>query len=1011
MSLLSPGQSFGPYQLVELIGGSSSGGVWKATKEGGGSWSKAVALKVLHAASADADAIATFEQEAQIAALLDHPNIVGVHAFGREESFLWFEEELVDGENLARLLERAPGGLPVPLALYVVSQVLSGLEYAFERHGPQGRPLEIIHRDIQPSNVLIGKQGHVKIADFGIAKITSKTNATRGSMRGSVAYLAAEVARGEPSTARSDVFTVGLGLWELLTGQPLFVASTVVKQLQMNAACEVPRLSERGPSVDEAVEDYVRRMLASDPDERFATAGEALEALSSLPEAREAGPVELKRFMAQLPPPRPSKAVWVEPPPAGARPPGGGQERTLMLDKSILEGIKAPSPPGNVTPTPAERVALPPPVVAPGNPQKSEPRTILFGVTAPAPRPPAPASESTPGPATPPMQKPPPTVAASQSRSAATPTTPPAVAPPPVVSRATPTPPAEDRNVPPMVSPTPSGRVMGGTQAPRWSGEEVDPPPPPASRRARRRGRRRPVIGDDRAAAPRQRQDDIPTDRNRLTRASAGLSVARVKEWLVANPWPAAAVGGLVLVLLVTGLFLGGDDDAPTEPAQGRRRGAARRGAACRTRDARPSGRTACRGSGGDAGTRAARACTERRRLTRRRRVGARHHRRAAGERPPVRQRAARPGSLAVSPGRCRLTVAHRGARRGRRVRASREVGGHRAAHDPGPHRPASGVSRPWFPSASCAATPPARSGAPWSASSICAWSSRVRRAPAALPPGGHQQQHQRPPPASPPGAPSARRPRPRQLPRPHGAAKSSWAWRSSDSWRWRRSAPSSRCAHRNPSPSLHLPPDSSPSALDAAPPSPPPPREIPDFLLEFEPPPPDGLAAILDRNWVHPLAGPERHMPIRASRRYGAYRSRSEGWSRYCGSGHCGVDLGTEVGTPVVAARTGTVDKVVRRSLFLEGKYVKLEHDGGLRSYYMHLDEVAADLKAGDTVQAGEYLGTLGATGVRSSGPPPALSAVVHLGNDGALRRPRTAPRKSPPRHARLNPAITPCR
>jgi murein DD-endopeptidase MepM/ murein hydrolase activator NlpD len=132
--------------------------------------------------------------------------------------------------------------------------------------------------------------------------------------------------------------------------------------------------------------------------------------------------------------------------------------------------------------------------------------------------------------------------------------------------------------------------------------------------------------------------------------------------------------------------------------------------------------------------------------------------------------------------------------------------------------------------------------------------------------------------------------------------------------------------------------------------------------------PPPVGLEAVLDGAWTHPLAGPYRELPHNDVQRFGAYRARDEFFKRYCGSGHCGVDIGLIVGLPVIAARDGVIDRAIYEPTELEGKYIRLAHAGGVYTYYMHLDQVAPGLRKGDAVKAGQMIGTLGHTGIKNS-------------------------------------------
>src|SRR5688572_24483555 len=302
MSNLQPGQAFGPYRLVGLISRGGMGQLWRAVKEGEGAWKKEVALKLmLPGVAVDDRFVAQFHSEARIAAILDHPNIVGVFAFGREDGILWIEQELVDGADLGHMLARAKGQqIPGPLAVYVAAEILKALQYALERTGPDGKALGIIHRDVKPGNVLCAREGYVKLADFGIAKVTSSSARTLIGARGTAGYIAPEQVRGQPASPSSDVFAVGLVLWEMLTGKPLFSGETEAERLLKTADCEVPALTSIRKDAPPSLDAALHAMLGKTPNERFAHAGAALEALLSSA-GRVGSSVDLKRFLATLP--------------------------------------------------------------------------------------------------------------------------------------------------------------------------------------------------------------------------------------------------------------------------------------------------------------------------------------------------------------------------------------------------------------------------------------------------------------------------------------------------------------------------------------------------------------------------------------------------------------------------------------------------------------------------------------------------------------------------------------
>src|SRR5215471_17035535 len=234
MAILEPGQDFGPYRLVSTLSRGGMGEVWRALKLGpsGSEWTRQVALKVILPGLSDSARFTEmFVSEARLAAGLTHSNIVNVSDFGRERNVFWLELELVDGEDLSRLIERAPSGFPLPLAMYVTIEAMKGLAYAHNHRLPDGRPQCVIHRDIKPANVLVGREGQVKITDFGIAKALSTSKNSATELKGTIGYIAPELLQGLPPTTRTDLFAMGLVFWELVTGRKLFTGENEAAKL------------------------------------------------------------------------------------------------------------------------------------------------------------------------------------------------------------------------------------------------------------------------------------------------------------------------------------------------------------------------------------------------------------------------------------------------------------------------------------------------------------------------------------------------------------------------------------------------------------------------------------------------------------------------------------------------------------------------------------------------------------------------------------------------------------
>lgn len=307
MTALEPGHTFAGYQLAERVNRGGMGEVWKAIKTGPEGWRKTIALKVILPAMADQGRFSElFMREARIAAQLDHPNIVPVFAFGKEGERLWFEQEFVVGRDLAGWIHphrlAASGAtagrrFPLPLALYVAGEVLKALDYAHTRIGDDGHPLQIVHRDIKPSNVLVADEGHVKLVDFGIAKITAETTASHSALKGTAGYLAPEVLEGRKATEASDLFGVGAMLWEMLTAGKMFPGPDAAARIRATMQDPIPCLAHADVDAPQALDDFVQRLVARNPFDRPQTADAAYGMLLALPDARAAGSRELREFL------------------------------------------------------------------------------------------------------------------------------------------------------------------------------------------------------------------------------------------------------------------------------------------------------------------------------------------------------------------------------------------------------------------------------------------------------------------------------------------------------------------------------------------------------------------------------------------------------------------------------------------------------------------------------------------------------------------------------------------
>ena len=281
-----PGR-IGRYALLQRLATGGMAELFVAKVDGLEGFEKAVVLKrILPGLAADEDFVQMFLTEARLAATLDHPNIVHVHDIGRCDGEYFFTMEYLHGKDVRCLLSalRDRGEtLPLAHALTIATAVCAGLHFAHEQVGFDGRELGIVHRDVSPSNVFITYPGGVKVVDFGIAKAAAITGASRLSgLKGKAAYLSPEQSRSRPLDRRSDVFAIGLLLYELVTGTPAYKGDNHLVLLHRVAAGDVPEPAIKGRG-SRRLRDIIRRATAFERGDRYATALELqleLEALA-----------------------------------------------------------------------------------------------------------------------------------------------------------------------------------------------------------------------------------------------------------------------------------------------------------------------------------------------------------------------------------------------------------------------------------------------------------------------------------------------------------------------------------------------------------------------------------------------------------------------------------------------------------------------------------------------------------------------------------------------------------
>ena len=273
------GRVFGGCRLSRKLGAGAMGSVYLAEQA---DLRRTMAVKILDARfSSDPGYVERFEREAQSAAQLSHFNIVRVYDFGHSDSRYYIVNEFVDGDTVQAELDRH-GALPPEKAVDYALQVARGLAAAQEK--------SVIHRDIKPENLMITRDGVVKIADFGLAKfIANDASATQaGFIMGTPYYMSPEQAKNLPMDIRSDLYSLGVTLYQLLTGELPFDADSVIGVLLKQISAERPDPGVINPSVPPALSDFVRRLMAVDADDRPRDATEAARELEQLKRSYEA---------------------------------------------------------------------------------------------------------------------------------------------------------------------------------------------------------------------------------------------------------------------------------------------------------------------------------------------------------------------------------------------------------------------------------------------------------------------------------------------------------------------------------------------------------------------------------------------------------------------------------------------------------------------------------------------------------------------------------------------------
>jgi polar amino acid transport system substrate-binding protein len=264
------GKTLGHYHLIEPIGQGGMAEIYRAYQP---SVKREVVVKVLSPTLHDDPSfVQQFTQEVDVIAHLQHPQIIPVYDFGQHGEDLYIVMAYMRGGTLADRIDQSPQGLPDEETLRMIDLIANGLDYAHSKN--------VLHRDLKPNNILMDEQNNPYIADFGLAKFTEgKLELTNTMMTGTAAYMAPEIAQSGKSTKRSDIYALGIILFEMLTGKQPYQGKTPYKVLSAHVHAPIPKIHELRPDLPEAVQSVIDKALAKEPQARFATAKEMTAAL------------------------------------------------------------------------------------------------------------------------------------------------------------------------------------------------------------------------------------------------------------------------------------------------------------------------------------------------------------------------------------------------------------------------------------------------------------------------------------------------------------------------------------------------------------------------------------------------------------------------------------------------------------------------------------------------------------------------------------------------------------
>jgi serine/threonine-protein kinase len=314
---LRPGDTFGRYQLLERVGTGGMAEVFRVVAHGMQGFERIFVLKRIRPDKSDSPKfVQAFCEEARITALLNHPNIVQVYDFGHIDGAYFMVMEHVIGKDLStvmRAVRGRHGAMPPSVAVFIARETARALQHAHTLMLPDGTPGGVVHRDVTPSNIMLLQAGGVKILDFGIAKATALVRQPDASgkaprLAGKLAYLSPELVRGTSVDHRSDIFSLGVVLWEMVAGQRLFAGENESDTLHNVLLQPIAAPSRRRDGIPAVLDAMVARALERDPARRYDSAEEFANELDrflvEMPMAAQAIPQLLEELFSSAPPPK-----------------------------------------------------------------------------------------------------------------------------------------------------------------------------------------------------------------------------------------------------------------------------------------------------------------------------------------------------------------------------------------------------------------------------------------------------------------------------------------------------------------------------------------------------------------------------------------------------------------------------------------------------------------------------------------------------------------------------------